>query len=117
MPSNAKDPKMDFSLPVAKDNEVLIPIPYHCIERMFMRLSLAQEMLPNSMSILPGSATGRDIKMVRDICIKHLKNTNNFQDLGNSARSCIIGVHHKAIGRIPCPPATFLSKEKTNESH
>lgn len=31
--------------------------------------------------------------------------------------STAVGVHHKVTGRIPCPPATLLNKEKANENH
>ena len=63
---------VDCSIRWAKDPDVLIPIPWHCIQRMLSWISYSE-------GARPGSAFARDIQIVRECVDKELERTNNVK--------------------------------------
>ena len=51
------------------------------------------------------------------LCLEKEYEPNKSEIIATGSESIAVGAHHKATGSIPCPPATLLNKEKTNEDH
>jgi len=63
--------KIDYSLPILKEDGMTVMVPAHCIARMFAKLSSIDD-------IFPGTAMARDIEIVRSHYINEAEKTNNI---------------------------------------